>query len=103
MQSNVQWQKADQWWPELGWGEHSGKEQWEGPQGAWANSAGASLFILLRALIVSCSPAYHIVYLGQAWWLTPVIPDTQEAEIRRIIVQDQPRIKVIETPSQLIS
>jgi hypothetical protein len=28
---------------------------------------------------------------GGAWWLTPVIPATQEAEIRRITVQSQCR------------
>jgi hypothetical protein len=32
--------------------------------------------------------------------LTPVIPATQEAEIRRIVVQSQPRQIVHETPSQ---
>jgi hypothetical protein len=34
------------------------------------------------------------------WWLTPVIPATQEAEIRRITVQSQPRAIVHETLSQ---
>jgi hypothetical protein len=32
-------------------------------------------------------------------WLTPVIPDTQEAEIRRITIQSQPR----ETASETLS
>jgi hypothetical protein len=32
-------------------------------------------------------------------WLTAVIPATQEAEIRRITIQDQLRQKVTETPS----
>jgi hypothetical protein len=32
--------------------------------------------------------------------LTPVIPATQEAEIRRIVVQSQPRQIVLETLSQ---
>jgi hypothetical protein len=32
-------------------------------------------------------------------WLTPVIPTTQEAKIRRITVQSQPRI-ICETLSQ---
>jgi hypothetical protein len=34
------------------------------------------------------------------WWLTPVILTTQEAEIRRIVVQSQPRQIVLETLSQ---
>jgi hypothetical protein len=35
--------------------------------------------------------------------LTPVIPATWEAEIGKIIVQDQPRQKVSESPSQSVS
>jgi hypothetical protein len=38
-----------------------------------------------------------------AWWLTPVIPDTQEAEIVRIMAPGQPWPKVSETPSQPIA
>jgi hypothetical protein len=39
--------------------------------------------------------------LGQTWWLTPTIPATQDTEnSRRIIVEDQPRQKVSETPAQ---
>jgi hypothetical protein len=34
------------------------------------------------------------------WWLKPVIPATQDAEIRRIEVQGQPGQKVHETPSK---
>jgi hypothetical protein len=34
------------------------------------------------------------------WWLTPVIPATQETEIRRIEVQSQPRQIIQETLSQ---
>jgi hypothetical protein len=34
------------------------------------------------------------------WWLTPVILATQEAEIRRILVWNQPRQIVQETLSQ---
>jgi hypothetical protein len=34
------------------------------------------------------------------WWLTSVIPATQEAEIRRTMVQSQPRQIVLETLSQ---
>jgi hypothetical protein len=32
-----------------------------------------------------------------AWWLTHVIPDTQEVEIRRIVVQGQSGQKVSKT------
>jgi hypothetical protein len=32
------------------------------------------------------------------WWLTPVILTTQEAEIRRIAVQNQPRQIVLQNP-----
>jgi hypothetical protein len=33
---------------------------------------------------------------GQAWWLTPVIPVIQEAEIQRLMVQYQPRQNISE-------
>jgi hypothetical protein len=36
---------------------------------------------------------------AQCWWLTPVILDAQEAEIRRIMVQGQSGQIVCETPS----
>jgi hypothetical protein len=38
--------------------------------------------------------------LAGLWWFTPVILDTQEAEIRRITVQSQPGEIVCETLSQ---
>jgi hypothetical protein len=38
--------------------------------------------------------------VARCWWLTPVILATQEAEIRRIIVQSQPRQTVHETLAQ---
>jgi hypothetical protein len=40
------------------------------------------------------SPNYKIRALARCRWLMPVIPATQEAEIRRIEVQSQSRQKV---------
>jgi hypothetical protein len=37
---------------------------------------------------------------ARCWWLSSVIPATQEAEIRRIVVRSQPRQTVHETLSQ---
>jgi hypothetical protein len=37
-------------------------------------------------------------FWGQVWWLTSVIPATQDAETGRTAVQGQPRDKVRETP-----
>jgi hypothetical protein len=36
---------------------------------------------------------------ARCWWLNPVILDTQEAEIKRITVQSEPRQIVFETLS----
>jgi hypothetical protein len=36
---------------------------------------------------------------GKEWWLTPVIPATGEAEIKRIMVQDYSGQKVSKIPS----
>jgi hypothetical protein len=41
--------------------------------------------------------------MDQGCWYIPVIPGTQEWEIGRITVPDQPGKKVIETPSQQIN
>jgi hypothetical protein len=41
--------------------------------------------------------------LAKCWWLTPIILATQEAEIRRIEVQSQPRQIVCKTLSQKTS
>jgi hypothetical protein len=38
--------------------------------------------------------------IAGCWWLTPVILVTQEAENKRIVVQNQPRQKVHKTLSQ---
>jgi hypothetical protein len=40
------------------------------------------------------------VYRARLWWLTPIILATQEAEIRRIKVQSEPRKIVHGTLSQ---
>jgi hypothetical protein len=44
------------------------------------------------------SKALKLVSGGRAQWLTPVIPATQEVEIRRIAVQGQSKQKVRDTP-----
>jgi hypothetical protein len=46
-----------------------------------------------RGLIRKCG-------ISRCWWLTPVIPATQEAEIRSIAVGSQPRQIVHETISK---
>jgi hypothetical protein len=43
---------------------------------------------------------FLVIPRSQVPWLTPVIPATQEAEIRRIEVQSQPRQIVLETLSR---
>jgi hypothetical protein len=42
--------------------------------------------------LLPCSwrgPQTRYMVLAGHWWVTPVIPATQEAEIRRIVVQSQ--------------
>jgi hypothetical protein len=41
----------------------------------------------------------EIILSARSWWLTPVILATQEAEIRNIVVQSQPRQIVFKTLS----
>jgi hypothetical protein len=41
-----------------------------------------------------------VIALAKCWWLMPIILTTQEAEIKRIVVQSQPRQIVHETLSQ---
>jgi hypothetical protein len=43
------------------------------------------------------------IHLGPGAGITPIIPATGEAEIKRIKVQGQPRQKVLKTPSQPIA
>jgi hypothetical protein len=38
-----------------------------------------------------------VTNIAWSWWLTPVIIATGEAEIRRIVVQGQPRQTVLQT------
>jgi hypothetical protein len=46
------------------------------------------------------SNCYNEDFLSPAGWHTLVIPDTQEAEIKKITVQGQPGQKFSEIPSQ---
>jgi hypothetical protein len=45
-------------------------------------------------------PGFPLKFIDKAgcWWLTPVILVTQEAEVRRIVVQSQPRQIVLRYP-----
>jgi hypothetical protein len=49
---------------------------------------------------MECLPPSKMQNEGESQWLTSVIPATQEAEIRRIMVQSQPGQIVHESLSQ---
>jgi hypothetical protein len=48
-------------------------------------------FLLPRSRNITVSTATEICPGARRWWLTPVILTNQEAEIRRIVIQSQPR------------
>jgi hypothetical protein len=48
-------------------------------------------FTHLHFFVVVVIAEFKEFFTAQHWWLTPVIVATQEAEIRRIVVQSQPR------------
>jgi hypothetical protein len=45
---------------------------------------------LIRVFTKTIIPKSNVC---QAWWLAPIIPATQKAEIRRNVIEDQPRQK----------
>jgi hypothetical protein len=47
--------------------------------------------------MISNPSAEKKFFLVRCWWLSPIILATQEAEIRKIKVQSQPRQIVLET------
>jgi hypothetical protein len=55
-------------------------------------SRNTAFFLSLAGLLISTIAGHR--------WLTSTIPATQEAEIRRIMVQGQPGQIVLEAPSQ---
>jgi hypothetical protein len=52
---------------------------------------------------ITISKLYKVGLYGQARWPMPIIPATQEVEIRRVEVQSQSGQKVSENTSHLIS
>jgi hypothetical protein len=61
----------------------------------------AKFYYTFKELTLMLLKLFHKIKTGGAGpqWLMPVIPDTQEAEIRRIRVLNQPRQIVLKTLS----
>jgi hypothetical protein len=60
----------------------------------------ASIFLTVFLALQTKLFPLHNHSFARHWWLTPIILTTQEAEIRRILVQSQPGQRVPETLSR---